>query len=122
MAKYLRSATPAALAVGLDALFSGQLKFVTFHKVILPSKAAFAMEKFVYVRIAEYRRSATLAALAMGLDALFNDRIKFITRSKFLFLLKLYPDPINSPNHEPSVLSLGHHSSVRYGAELTTDN
>ncbi len=94
MAKYLRSATPAALAVGLDALFSGQLKFIACHKVIHPSKAAFAMEKFVYVRVAEYRRSATLAALAMGLDALFNNRIKFITRSKIIFLLEQYPDPI----------------------------
>jgi hypothetical protein len=83
VAKYLRSATPAALAVGLDALFSGQLKFITCRKVILPPKAAFAMEKFVYVRIAEYLRSATLAALAMGLDALFNNRIKFLTHSKF---------------------------------------
>jgi hypothetical protein len=88
VAKYLRSATPAALAVGLDVLFSGQHKFITCHKVILPSKAAFAMEKSVYIRVAEYLHSATLAALAMGLDALFNDRIKFITRSKFIFLLK----------------------------------
>jgi hypothetical protein len=80
------------------------------------------MVKFVYVQIAEYLRSATPAALAVGLDALFNDQIKFIIRSKFIFLLKQYPDPFNSPNHESSVMSLGHHSSDRYGAELTTDN